>query len=103
LWTLEQVFGETGNVSKDAPYAPPIVQLDDTGAVAHLLAWELVEADGQWWAWVSWVNDASARPKHLVVQVRADQLQPLEQPAAYARVERRVRGLDGVIRQYRAE
>jgi hypothetical protein len=103
LWTLERVFVETAGMSKDAPYSPPIVQLNDEGAVAHLLAWELIEADGNWWAWVSWVNEASAQPKHMVVQVRADQLKPLEQADAYTRVERRVRGMDGVIRPYQTE
>jgi hypothetical protein len=91
-------------MSKVAPWCPPIVQLNDEGTVAHLLAWEQIEADGgRWWAWVSWVNQASERPKHLIVQVRAEGLKPLEQPEAYARVERRVRGQDGVIRPYQAE
>lgn len=88
-------------MTRDAPYAPPIVQLNDQGTIAHLLAWEMIE--GKWWAWVSWVNESSARPKHMVVQVRADTLRPLEQPGAYARVERRVRGQDGVIRPWSGE
>jgi hypothetical protein len=89
-------------VSKDAPYAPPIVDLGD-GIIAHLLCWELIEADGSWWAWLSYVRQSSGQPKHMVVQVRADQLGQLEQPEAYAKVERRVRGLDGVIRLYQEE
>jgi hypothetical protein len=90
-------------VTKDAPWCPPIVELNEEGTIAHLLCWELIEADGNWWAWVSYVQQSSARPKHLVVQVRAAHLKPLEQPDAYAHVERRVRGHDGVIRPYAAK
>ena len=44
-----------------APWAPPIVTMSDT-TVGHLLAWELIEVDGSWWAWVSWVHQHGARP-----------------------------------------
>jgi hypothetical protein len=54
--------------------------------------------DGSWWAWVSWVHESGGRVHHNVVQVRADSLRPLEPPGAYKDVPRRVRGLDGQIR-----
>jgi hypothetical protein len=73
------------------------------GTVGHLLAWELVEVDGSWSAWVSWVQQANGRPVHKVVTVRASQLQPLEGPESYSRVPRRVRGRDGVIRPWSGE
>ena len=79
------------------PWAPPLVELLP-GVVGHLLAWEKVEADGTWWAWVSWVQETGGRYVHKVVQVRADGLRPLEPPEAYQQVPRRVRGLDGQIR-----
>jgi hypothetical protein len=78
------------------------VRLTDT-AVGHLLAWELTEIDGTWWAWISWVQQASGRPIHKVVTVRAAGLQPLEPPESYASVPRRVRGRDGVIRPWSGE
>ncbi len=56
------------------------------------------ERDGSWWAWVSWVHEAGGRRDHKVVLVRADSLHPLEPPEAYKAVPRRVRGLDGQIR-----
>jgi hypothetical protein len=89
-------------VPKDAPWAPPIVALNDT-AVGHLLAWELMEIDGSWWAWVSWVQQSGGRPVHKVVTVRAAGLQPLEPPESYAGVPRRVRGRDGLIRPWSGE
>jgi hypothetical protein len=64
----------------------------------HLLASEKNEADGTWWAWVSWVQRTGGRRAHKVVQVRAASLRPLEPPGAYRRALRRVRGLDGQIR-----
>jgi hypothetical protein len=87
---------------KDAPWASPIVWLGDM-AVAHLLCWEFVEISGSWQAWVSWVHESGGRPQHKVVSVRAEQLQPLENPEAYDRVPRRVRGRDGVIRPWSGE
>jgi hypothetical protein len=69
-----------------------------TGVTGRLLAWEKVEADGRWWAWVSWVQQSGGRHVHKVVQVSADGLRPLEAPEAYRQVPRRVRGLDGQIR-----
>jgi hypothetical protein len=89
-------------MSRDAPWSPPIVDIGD-GTVGHLLAWEMLEADGSWWAWISWVQETAGRPKHLVVQVRAARLKPLESPEAYADVARRVRGNDGVIRPWSGE
>jgi hypothetical protein len=79
------------------PWAPPLVELS-VGVTGHLLCWEKVEADGSWWAWVSWVHESGGRVHHKVVQVRADTLRPLEPPGAYKDVPRRVRGLDGQIR-----
>ena len=79
------------------PWAPPLVELS-VGVTGHLLCWEKVEADGSWWAWVSWVHESGGRMHHKVVQVRADTLRPLEPPEAYRQVPRRVRGLDGQLR-----
>ena len=90
------------SVPKEAPYAPPIVQLGD-GLVGHLLAWELLETDGSWHAWVSWVHQAGGHPVHKVVSVRASRLSPIEEPESYSRVPRRVRGRDGLIRPWSAE
>jgi len=81
------------------PWAPPLVELS-VGVTGHLLCWEKVEADGSWWAWVSWVHESGGRVHHKVVQVRADTLRPLEPPSAYKDVPRRVRGLDGQIRDF---
>ena len=64
------------------PWAPPLVELS-IGVTGHLLCWEKVEADGSWWAWVSWVHESGGRVHHKVVQVRADTLRPLEPPGAY--------------------
>jgi hypothetical protein len=72
-------------VPKDAPWAPPIVLLNDT-TVGHLLCWELVELDGSWWGWVSWVQQAGQRSIHRVVSVRAGALRPLDDAEAYAKV-----------------
>ncbi len=82
------------------PWAPPLVELS-IGVVGHLLVWEKVEADGSWWAWVSWVQESGGRHVHKVVQVPASGLRPLEAPEAYQQVPRRVRGLDGQIRDIR--
>jgi hypothetical protein len=73
------------------------------GTVAHLLAWELMEVDGTWRAWVSWVKHSGGQPVHLVVSVTASGLQPLEESECYERVPRRVRGRDGVIRPWSGE
>ncbi len=56
--------------------------------VGRLLAWERVEADGAWWAWVSWVQESATRVHHKAVQVRADSLRQLEPPEAYQGVPR---------------
>jgi hypothetical protein len=89
-------------VPSDPPWAPPIVRLGDT-AIGHLLAWELTEVDGSWWAWVSWVQQSGGRPVHKVVQVRAATVRPADDPGAYQGVPRRVRGRDGVIRPWSGE
>jgi hypothetical protein len=89
-------------VPKDAPWAPPIVALPD-GTVAHLLAWEVLELDGSWHAWISWVQQMGDRPIHKVVSVRASGLQPLEEPESYTKVPRRLRGSDGLIRPWSGE
>ena len=79
------------------PWAPPLVE-PPIGAAGHLLAWEKNEADSTWRAWVSWVREAGGRHVHKVVQVPAASLHPLEPPGACQQVLRRVRGLDGKIR-----
>jgi hypothetical protein len=73
------------------------------GTIGHLLCWEMLELDGSWHAWVSWVQQAGGRPTHKVVTVRASQLQPLEEPESYSRVPRRARGRDGLIRPWSGE
>jgi hypothetical protein len=73
------------------------------GTVAHLLAWEMNENDGSWRAWVSWVRQAGGRHVHMVVDVRAGSLQPLEDAEAYSAVPRRVRGRDGLTRPWSGE
>jgi len=85
------------------PWSPPIVELAGNG-VAHLLCWEKHERDGSWHAWVSWVQSTGdpVRHRHHVVSVRADAVRRLENPAAYARVPRRVLGSDGRIRPWAA-
>jgi hypothetical protein len=71
--------------------------------VGHLLAWELREVDGAWWAWVSWVQDSGGRPVHKIVDVRAGSLRPLEEPGAYADVPRHVLRNDGQVRPWAGE
>jgi hypothetical protein len=89
----------TGVVARGrAPWAPPLVEMSG-GMVGHLLAWEKIEGDGSWWAWVSWVQETGGRLVHKVVQVQAASLRPLEPPDAYEEVPRRVLGLDGRIRE----
>jgi hypothetical protein len=68
------------------------------GTAAHLLCWERHEADGAWWAWISWLQEAADRPRHHVVNVQADAVRQLEPPGAYRLVPRRVLGVDGQIR-----
>ena len=79
---------------KRAPCAPPLVELP-IGAAGYLLTREKNEADSTWWAWVP---EAGGRHVHKVVRVRAASLRPLEPPEACQQVLRRVRGLDGKIR-----
>jgi hypothetical protein len=76
---------------------PPLGEVP-IGVAGHLLAWKKNEADGTWQAWVSWVQEAGRRRAHKVVQARAASLRPLEPPGASHRVPRRLRGLDGQIR-----
>ncbi len=86
------------------PWSPPLVELS-TGAIGHLLAWELNETEGSWWAWVSWVQ-STGNPvwhRHKVVTVRAAGLRPVEAPGAYDEVPRRVRGRDGQIRPWASQ
>ena len=59
------------------------------GAVGHLLAGEKNEADGAWWDWASWVQEAGGRQVHKVVQVRAASVRPLEPLEAHQQVLRR--------------
>lgn len=97
---LEQLntVSHTGVMAREhAPWAPPLVEMT-TGIAGHLLAWQQQEVDGSWWAWVSWVQETGGRHRHKVVRVRAARLRPLEEPEAYKAVQRRVRGLDGQIR-----
>lgn len=83
------------------PWSPPLVEMGDGRTVGHLLCWERQERDGSWCAWVSWVQETGGRRVHKVVLVQAGSIRPIEEPAAYADVPRRVRGGDGVIRDYR--
>ena len=80
-----------------APWAPPLVE-PPIGAVGHLPAWDKSEADGTWWDWASWVQEAGGRQVRKVVQVRAGSVRPLESPGACQHMPRRVRGRDGKIR-----
>src|SRR5215472_17737144 len=87
----------TARVLNGAPWAPPIVRMNDT-TTGHLLARELLDVDGTWRAWVSWVQESGGRPVHSVVDVRACGLRPLEPPEAYEKVRRRVHARDGSVR-----
>jgi hypothetical protein len=81
--------------------SPPIVELTG-GPVGHLLCWERHERDGSWHAWISWVHSTGdpVRHRHMIVCVRAGALRPIEDPAAYTDVPRRVLGNDGRIRRW---
>lgn len=83
------------------PYAPPIVLAD--GEVAHLLEWRQHQRDGSWWAWISWtqISGDPPRHRHLVVEVQADSISPLDEPAAYKDVPRTFHAYDGTIRPWR--
>lgn len=78
------------------------MRLGDT-IIAHLLAWEFLEVDGSWHAWVSWVQEQGGRPVHKVVSVGASAISPLDDPESYQTVPRRVRGRDGIIRPWSGE
>jgi hypothetical protein len=41
-----------------------VVKENPDGTIAHLLAWEVLELDGSWQAWVSWVQQVGDRPIH---------------------------------------
>jgi hypothetical protein len=86
--------------SRDLPPCPPIVRLTSGGA-GHLLAWRKHERTGQWWAWVSWIQETSGGYAHHIVEVRADTITPLEPPQAYRDVPRRLLGTDGQNRPWR--
>jgi len=86
---------------RDRPPCPPIVKLS-SGRAGHLLAWEQHEADGSWWAWVSWVQETSRGYRHLIAEVRADGVEPAEPLDVYRAVPRRVLGRDGQIRPWPA-
>ncbi len=85
----------------DEPWSPPLVEMSG-GQVGHLLEWRLHERDGEWHAWVSWVQTTGDPPRHRhkVVEVLADSVGPLEAPEAYAGVPRRVLCNDGRIRPW---
>lgn len=87
---------------RDAPWAPPLVEMSTDGIVGHLLEWRLHERDGQWRAWVSWVQTTGDPPRHRhkVVEVQAASLAPLEAPEAYRDVPRRIFGKDGQVRPW---
>lgn len=86
---IEQDFVYWGMARRKPPWAPPLVELS-IGVVGHLLAWEMIEADGAWWAWVSWVQESGGRHVHKVVLAPAAGLRPLEAPEAW-----RTRGCRG--------
>ena len=88
--------------SRSAAWAPPIVRMNNA-TIGHLLAWELMEVDGTWRAWVSWVQESGGRPVHKVVDVAASGLQPLEASEAYEKVPRHVRGRDGSVLPWSGE
>jgi hypothetical protein len=81
------------------PGSPPIVRVDEE-TVAYLLCWDQHDRDGSWWAWVTWIREASGRPRRHVANVRAEQLAPLKVPEAYQQVPRRVFGADGKMRYW---
>jgi hypothetical protein len=88
--------------SRDLPPCPPIVRLTSGGA-GHLLAWRKHERTGQWWAWVSWIQETSGGYVHHIVEVRADTITPLEPPQAYRDVPRQLLGTDGQNRRWRPD
>jgi hypothetical protein len=88
---------------RDEPDCPPLVLITGGGEdqAAFLLAWECREsAPSDWSAWVAWIRETGGRQVRHVTTVRAERLRPLEPPEAYRDVPRRVRGLDGVVRQW---
>lgn len=82
------------------PWAPPLVEM--SGNIGHLLQWRLHERNGEWHAWVSWIQTTGDPPRHRhkVVEVRADAVSPLEAPEAYAGVPRTIFGTDGKVRPW---
>jgi len=73
-----------------------------SGMVGHLLEWRQHKHDGRWRAWISWVETAGdpLRYRHLVTEVPAGSVTPLEAPDAYARLPRTVFGRDGEVRPW---
>jgi hypothetical protein len=82
-------------------YCPPVVGMAG-GMIGHLLCWDRHERDGSWRAWVSWIQQTSSRAVHKIVCVPGGSLTQLEAPDAYRDVPRRIFGLDGQIRPWRA-
>jgi hypothetical protein len=86
---------------KNEPTSPPIVLLPaDDPVVCYLLAWEMHERDGSWWAYVTWPRVRNGQSYRHVTSVRAERLEPLESAEVYAQVPRRVLGRDGEIRPW---
>jgi hypothetical protein len=83
------------------PWCPPLVELS-TGGIGHLLEWRQHERDGQWHAWVSWIQTTGTPPRHRhkVVEVQAGSVAPIETPECYAGVPRTVFGNDGKVRPW---
>jgi hypothetical protein len=88
-------------VTRNTPWAPPLVELPG-GQVGHLLEWRQHESDGEWHAWVSWIQTTGEPPRHRhkVVSVQAKSLAPLEAPEAYRDVPRTMHCMDGQIRPW---
>jgi hypothetical protein len=72
------------------------------GSIGHLLEWRLHERNGEWHAWVSWIQTTGSPPqhRHKVVEVQAGSVSPLEAPEAYAEVPRRIFANDGTVRRW---
>jgi hypothetical protein len=88
-------------MAKDPPWCPPIVRMSGGGEIAYLIAWEYVEGDGKWSAWVTWPRERGGRPARHVVLVPADYVEAVDEPGAYRQVPRRHRDRHGVIRPWR--
>jgi len=69
-----------------------------SGTWPNLRAWQQHEAEGSWWAWVTWPRQRNGKYYRHVATVRAEVVKPLESAEIYASVPRRVLGLDAAIR-----